>query len=58
MRYSTEPRDRPHVKGCGSLCFTKNIGKSLSNKDGQKIYNRCNKNNIKKSNSKSSRKNL
>ena len=58
MRYSTEPRDRPLVKGYGFLSFTKNMGKTLSNKDCQKIYNRCNKNNIKKSNSKSSRKNL
>ena len=36
MRYSIEPRDRIHVKGYGFLSFAKNIGKSLSNKYGQK----------------------
>ena len=59
MRYSIEPRDRMYVKGYGFLSFAKNIGKSLSNKYGQKlldsakkIYNRCYKNNFKKGNSK------
>ena len=37
MRYSTEPRDRIHVKGYGFLSFPKNMGKSLSNKYGQKL---------------------
>ena len=36
MRYSIEPRDRIYVKGYGFLSFTKNIGKSLSNKYRQK----------------------
>ena len=37
MRYSIEPRDRIHVKGCGFLSFAKNTGKSLTNKYGQKL---------------------
>ena len=37
MRYSIEPRDRIHVKGCGFLSFAKNKGKSLTNKYGQKL---------------------
>ena len=36
MRYSIEPTDRIYVKGYGFLSFTKNMGKSLSNKYGQK----------------------
>ena len=36
MRYSIEPLDRTYVKGYGFLYFAKNIGKSLSNKYGQK----------------------
>ena len=36
MRYSIEPRDRIYVKGYGFLSFAKNMGKSLSNKHGQK----------------------
>ena len=36
MRYSIELRDRIYVKGYGFLSFAKNIGKSLSNKYGQK----------------------
>ena len=28
MRYSTEPRDRIHVKGYGFLSFAKNMGKN------------------------------
>ena len=39
MRYSIEPRDRIYVKGSGFLSFTKNIGKNLSNKYGQKLLN-------------------
>ena len=64
MRYSIEPRDRIYVKGYGFLSFAKNIGKSLSNKYGQKlldsakkIYNGRNKNCFKKGNSKNSRSN-
>ena len=37
MRYSIEPRDRIYVKGYGFLSFAKNIGKSVSNKYGQKL---------------------
>ena len=36
MRYSVEPRDTIYVKGYGFLSFAKNMGKSLSNKYGQK----------------------
>ena len=36
VRYSIEPRDRIYVKKYGFLSFTKNMGKSLSNKYGQK----------------------
>ena len=36
MRYSTESRDRIYLKGYGFLSFAKNMGKSLSNKYGQK----------------------
>ena len=36
MRYSIEPRYRIYVKGYGFLSFAKNMGKSLSNKYGQK----------------------
>ena len=38
MRYSIEPRDRIYVKGYGFLSFAKNMGKSLSNKYGQKLF--------------------
>ena len=37
MRYSIEPRDRIYVKRYGFLSFAKNMGKSLSNKYGQKL---------------------
>ena len=37
MRYSIEPRDRIYVKGYEFLSFAKNMGKSLSNKYGQKL---------------------
>ena len=43
MRYSTEPRDRIYLKGYGFLSFVKNIGKSLSNKYGQKIFDSAKK---------------
>ena len=36
MRYLIKPRDRIYVKGYGFLSFAKNMGKSLSNKYGQK----------------------
>ena len=36
MRYSIERRDRIYVKGYGFLSFSKNMGKSLSNKYSQK----------------------
>ena len=43
MRYSIEPRDRIYVKGYGFLSFAKNIGKSLSNKHGQKLLDSAKK---------------
>ena len=36
MRYSIEPKDRIHVKGCGFLSFAKNMGTHLSSKYGHK----------------------
>ena len=36
MKYSIEPRDRFYVKGYRFLSFAKNMGKSVSNKYGQK----------------------
>ena len=38
MRYSIEPRDRIFAKWYGFLSFAKNMGKSLSNKYGQKLF--------------------
>ena len=38
MRYSTEPRDRRYAKGYGFLSFAKNMGKHLSNKYSQKLF--------------------
>ena len=43
MRYSIEPRDRIHVKRYGFFSFAKNIGKSLSNKYGQKLLDSAKK---------------
>ena len=43
MRYSIEPRDRIYVKGYGFLSFAKNIGKSLSNKYGEKLLDSATK---------------
>ena len=43
MRYSIEPRDRIYVKGYGFLSFAKNMGKNLSNKYGQKIFDTAKK---------------
>ena len=42
MRYSIEPRDI-YVKRYGFLSFTKNMGKSLSNKYGQKLLDSAKK---------------
>ena len=43
IRYSIEPRDRIYVKGYGFLSFAKNMGKSLSNKYGQKLLDSAKK---------------
>ena len=43
MRYSIEPRDTIYVKGYGFLSFAKNMGKSLSNKYGQKLLDSAKK---------------
>ena len=43
MRYSIEPRDRIYVKEYGFLSFAKNMGKSLSNKYGQKLLDSAKK---------------
>ena len=43
MRYSIEPRDRIYVKGYGSFSFAKSMGKSLSNKHGQKLLDSAKK---------------
>ena len=43
MRYSIEPTDRIYVKGYGFLSFAKNMGKSLSNKYGQKLLDNAKK---------------
>ena len=46
MRYSIEPKDRIYVKGYGFLSFAKNMGKSLSNKYGQKLLDSAKKSTI------------
>ena len=38
MKYSIEPRDRIYVKWYGFLSFAKNMGKNLSNKYSQKLF--------------------
>ena len=43
MRCSIEPRDRIYVKGYGFLSLAKNMGKSLSNKYGQKLLDSAKK---------------
>ena len=43
MRYSIEPRERICVKGYGFLSFAKNMGKSVSNKYGQKLLDSAKK---------------
>ena len=63
MRYLIQPRDRIYVKGYEFASFAKNMDKNLSNTYGQKlidrakkVYNVCNKNCFKKSNSKKQQK--
>ena len=43
MIYSIEPRDRIYVKGYEFMSFAKNMGKSLSNKYGQKLLDSAKK---------------
>ena len=43
MMYSVEPRDIIYVKGYGFLSFAKIMGKSLSNKYGQKLLDSAKK---------------
>ena len=43
MRHSIEPRDGIYVKVSGFLSFSKNIGKNLSNKYGQKLLDSAKK---------------
>ena len=43
MRHSIEPRDRIYVKESRFLSFSKNIGKNLSNKYGQKLLDSAKK---------------
>ena len=43
MRYSIETRERIYVKGYGFLSFAKNMGKSLSQKYGQKLLDSAKK---------------
>ena len=43
MKHSIEPRDRIYVKGYGFLSFSKSMGKSLSNKYGQKLLDSAKK---------------
>ena len=43
MRYSIEPKDRIYVKRYGCLSFAKNMGKNLSNRYGQKLFDSAKK---------------
>ena len=43
MGHSIESRDRIYVKGYGFLSFAKNMGKSVSNKYGQKLLDSAKK---------------
>ena len=43
IRYSIESRDRIYVKGYEFLSFAKDMGKSLSNKYGQKLLDSAEK---------------
>ena len=46
MRYSIEPIDRIYEKGYEFLSFAKNMGKSLSNKYGQKLLDSAKKSTV------------
>ena len=46
MTYSIKPRDKIYVKGYGFLSFAKNMGKSLSNRYGQKHLDSAKKSTI------------
>ena len=46
MRYSIEPRDGIYVKGYGFLSFAKDMGKSVSNKYGQKLLDSAKKSTV------------
>ena len=43
MHYSIEPRDRRYVKDYGFLSFAKNIGKNISSKYSQKLFDSAKK---------------
>ena len=43
MRYSIDPKGRVYVKGYGVLSFAKNMGKHLSNKCSQKLFDTAKK---------------
>ena len=43
MRYSIEPRDKIYLKGYGFLSFAESMGKSLSNRYGQKNFDSAKK---------------
>ena len=46
MRYSTEPKNKIYVKGCGFLPFAKNMVTRLSNKYSQKLLDTAKKSTI------------
>ena len=46
MRHLIEPRYRIYVKGYGFLYFAKDMGKSVSNKYGQKLLDSAKKSTI------------
>ena len=43
MRYSIEPKDKIYVKGYGFLSFAKKMGKHLSSKYSQKLFDSAKK---------------
>ena len=43
MRYSIQPRDRIYLKRYRFLSFAKNMGKSLTDKDGQNLWDNAKK---------------
>ena len=43
MRYSIEPKNRIYVKGYGFLSFAKKMGKHLSGKYSQKLFDSAKK---------------